>query len=106
MTWFDIVKNNEATRAILEIILKSLNETIPHHIESASWMSKHLNLPTDYRTIREAFYQVWSNPEQVVSMDQGWTREFIGDGYKMSDVNWQEVTTRVMKIYDHVIDNL
>tara|TARA_R110000823_G_scaffold3402_1_gene13049 strand:- start:323 stop:643 length:321 start_codon:yes stop_codon:yes gene_type:complete len=106
MTWFDVIKNNEATNALLEIILKDLKDTIPHHIESLSFMSKHLNRPPDYRVIREAFNRTWSNPQQVISMDLGWVNQFMGDGYEMKDVSWKEVTIRVMKMYDQIIDNI
>tara|TARA_R110000751_G_scaffold56999_1_gene121231 strand:- start:2063 stop:2383 length:321 start_codon:yes stop_codon:yes gene_type:complete len=106
MTWFDIIKSGDPTNILLQIITEDLEVTIPTHIENMSFMTKKLGMPVDYRGIREAFNKIWSNPKQVISMDVGWTRQFIGDGFSMNDVNWREVTIRVMKLYDQIFDNI
>ena len=106
MTWFDVIKKSEATNALLEIITEDLKITIPHHIESMSTMSKKLNLPVGYDSMREAFNRTWKNSRVLVSMDAEWMRKFAGDGYNMNDVNWPDITKGVMKLYDHIFDNI
>ena len=106
MTWFDVIKKSEATNALLQIITEDLKTTIPHHIESMSFMNKKLGLPVDYKSIREAFNRTWENSRVLVSMDAEWMRQFAGDGYNMNDVNWSDITKGVMKLYDQIIDNI
>lgn len=104
--WWNILKNNEATNVLLEILKESLVTTIPYHIESMSYMNRALKQPVDYRQIRDAFAETWSNAKRVVPLDDGWTTRFLGDGYSFNQVNWNVITKEVMKMYDNIIDNI
>ena len=105
MGWKKILKS-DATRTLLEIILPDLEVTIPHSIESMTFMQKQLGLPIDEKSVKESFDRVWKDGEVAVKLDTGWMNKFIGDGYSLQDVNWHTVNQKVMAIVDRTLDNL
>jgi hypothetical protein len=106
MTWNNILRKDDATKALLSILKETLTTTIPYHIESMSFMNKRLGLPVDYKSIRNAFERTWGNARQLINMDSEWSRRFIGDGYSLDDVNWNIITREIMSMYDNIIDNM
>jgi|TARA_R100001460_G_scaffold21839_7_gene44474 hypothetical protein len=104
--WWDVIKNNEASEALLVILKESLVTTIPYHIETMARMNKALGVPVNYKEIRDAFAKTWNNAKEVVSLDEGFSRRFIGDGYSLNEVNWNYITKEIMKMYDNIIDNM
>ena len=104
--WWNIIKSENPTDVLLGILKESLSVTIPHHIESMSFMNKRLGLPIDYRMIRNSFAQTWGNARQLVNMDAEWSRRFTGDGYSLDDVDWNRVTKEIMTMYDNILDNM
>tara|TARA_R100001463_G_scaffold39633_1_gene84713 strand:- start:561 stop:878 length:318 start_codon:yes stop_codon:yes gene_type:complete len=105
MNWKKILKS-DPTRVLLEIILPNLEVTIPHSIESMTFMQKRLGLPVDEKSVRESFARVWRNGKIAVKTDIDWMNRFIGDGYSLDDVNWYTVGEKVMAIVDRTLGNL
>ena len=105
MTWFNIIKN-DPTKALLEIIMSDLQVTIPHSIESMTFMHTKLKMPIDTKSIRESFARTWRDSEKAIKMDSGWMDKFIGDGYTLDEVNWYTVGEKVMGIVDGILNNM
>jgi len=102
MTWENILKD-DATKALLNIILPDLQTSIPYSIDTMTFMKKRLGMPIDKKSITEDFQRVWRDGRKAVSMDTEWMRKFLGDGHTLDEVNWYTINKKVMSIVDTVL---
>lgn len=103
-----ILKSNDATRLAKEIMLEVKQVTAGHDIETITWMNKQFNLPIDKKQVLSSFETAFapSNLKKIFSMDPELTRQLLGEGYTMDEVNWAEVGKAVLALYKNIIDNL
>ena len=105
MRWYDILKSNDATKALLEIIMKDLKVTIPHHIDQSLQLNRMLGFDIDDKTMQQIWRDTWeNNARTVVGMDEEYVRQFLGSGYTMDEVDWDYVAKTVIAEYDRVFN--
>lgn len=105
MRWSDIIRKNDATKALLEIIMEDLKVTIPHHIDQSLQLNRMMGLDISDKAMQQIWRDTWeNNARTVVGIDSEWTRKFLGSGYTMDEVNWNEISKRVIAEYDRIFD--
>ena len=112
MTWFDIIKMNEATKFAREWILQYKDDTnINRELEVMTMFHEQYGTPSleQFKTDARRHFERAYTPEFMKMIYEGditFLKQLEKEGLEFADIAWREAATAVLSRVDTVIDNL
>ncbi len=117
MSWESVLKINDATKLLRQILTISKQITSKNDIKLQAYMLSRMirsdnikpKLESVKNAIRASMDSTWRDPdmaEKLLRNDPSIIRNLEIDNLSIDDVDWEEISAAVLSIYDEAIDAL
>ena len=112
MTWFNIIKMNEATKFAREWLLQWKDDTIlRRELEGFTMFHEHFGTPSleEFKTTSRQHFEAALTPKFMKMLyegDETLLKQLEKKGLNLADIDWREAGTAVLSRVDTLIDNL